>query len=432
MTGWRIFKVFPPLLPIYALPVVYTNTGLIPAKSPAYDVMSDVTLPVLLVLLLVGVDVFRAVKVMGRGLLVMLMGTAGVVLGAPLALLVVGGLLGPDAWKGYGALAGSWTGGTGNMAAVADGLGTPGAEFGLAVIADNLVYVAWLPLLLSSRGLAGWFARFTRVPDGRAAALAEAAESAREEPRPATMPGLLVLIALALGATWAAGLAAGVLPVLEPVLTASTWKILLLTTFGVALSFTPARRIPGSQPLAMALLYVFVANMGAKTSLEGIGWQAVPFVGGAFLWITFHGLFVLLGAWLLRVDVHTAAIASAANIGGAASAPVVAAHHDKALVPMAILMAMVGYAVGTYAAFLSAWLCRATAPVWPRAPSRAARSGSSASKPSYSRIRSDAVRTPSSSSRARRSTGVASPGASSTGRRGRCRMRIAWSSRSNT
>ena len=356
-TKWGVWKVFPPLLAIYALPVVFTNVGLIPAKSPAYGFMGDVTLPVLLVLLLIGVDVLQAVRVMGRGLLVMLLGTAGVVLGAPLALLVVGAFLGPDAWKGYGALAGSWTGGTGNMAAVAEGLGTEGAEFGLAVISDNLVYLAWLPLLLSSKSLATRFARFTRVPASREQALAEAAAAATRTPEPATMPGLLALFTLALGTTFLAANLSPLLPVIEPVLTAGTWNILIVTTAGVALSFTPARQIAGSQPFAMALLYVFVATMGAKTSLEGIGWQAVPFVGGAFLWIALHGAFVLFGAWLLRVDVHTAAIASAANIGGAASAPVVAAHHDKALVPVAILMAMVGYTVGTYAAFAAAWLC---------------------------------------------------------------------------
>lgn len=357
VTGWRLWKVFPPLLPIYMLPVVYSNAGLIPTESQAYSVMSDVTLPVLLVLLLVGVDVLQAVRVMGRGLLVMLVGTAGVVLGAPLALFIVGRFLGPDAWKGYGALAGSWTGGTGNMAAVADGLGTPGAEFGLAVIADNLVYIVWLPLLLSSRAIAGGFARFTKVPPARSEALQKAADAARRTPEPSTMPGLLVLIAIALVATFAASSLADVMPVFKPILTAGTWKILLLSTLGIALSFTPARRIPGGQPLAMALLYVFVANMGAKTSLEGIGLQAVPFVLGAYLWIFVHGAFVLLGAWLLRVDIHTAAIASAANIGGAASAPIVAAHHNPALVPVAVLMAMVGYAVGNYAAFLAAWLC---------------------------------------------------------------------------
>ena len=110
------------------------------------------------------------------------------------------------------------------------------------------------------------------------------------------------------------------------VISSGTWKILLVSTIGVALSFTKLKRIPGSHELAMAFVYLFVARMGAVAVFESedamsqIGW----FLGGAFIWIFIHGAFCLLGARIFRVDVHTAAIASAANIGGAASAPIVA------------------------------------------------------------------------------------------------------------
>ena len=123
------------------------------------------------------------------------------------------------------------------------------------------------------------------------------------------------------------------------------------------LSLTPARRIPGAHNLAMGIVYVFVAGMGARASLAGIG-QAPAFLLGAFIWIAIHGAFCLFGAWLFKVDVHSAAIASAANVGGAASAPVVAAAHRESLVPVSILMALIGYAAGNYLAFLAAQLCR--------------------------------------------------------------------------
>jgi len=147
------------------------------------------------------------------------------------------------------------------------------------------------------------------------------------------------------------------LPELKPVLSTSTYRILLVTTFGLALSFSPAKKIPGSHIVAMALVYLFVARMGAVADVKGLADQALPFVAGAYLWIFIHGAFLLAAARLLRVDVHSAAIASAANIGGAASAPVVAAYHDERLVPVSILMALIGYAVGNYAALLAAHLC---------------------------------------------------------------------------
>ena len=123
-------------------------------------------------------------------------------------------------------------------------------------------------------------------------------------------------------------------------------------------TYAPAtKRIPGSHELAMALVYLFVARMGAKATVSGLVGQAVPFVAGAYVWIFIHGIFILIAARLFRMDIHTAAISSAANIGGAASAPVVAAYHDERLVPVSILMALIGYAVGNYAAFLAAYFC---------------------------------------------------------------------------
>lgn len=356
-TKWKLFNFLPPLIFIYVLPAVFSNTGLIVHKSPLYDWMGDTLLPVFLVLLLLDVDVRSTVRVMGKGVFVMLIGTLGVVVGAPLAFLVVKGWLDPEAWKGWGALAGSWIGGTGNMAAVAEGLETPGSQFGLAVIADNVVYMIWLPILLQSKNLAPWFHRFTGVSSERLDAMkAEADKLVTDKGRP-EMRHLLYLAMLGFGVAYFAGLIAEQIPPLPPVLTAGTYKILLVTTAGLCLSFSPAKKIPGSHAVAMALIYLFVARMGAKTSVEGLASQAVPFVAGCYLWIFIHGLFILAAARLFKIDVHTAAISSAANIGGAASAPIVAAFHDERLVPVAILMALIGYAVGNYAAFAAAYLC---------------------------------------------------------------------------
>ncbi|HUT23106.1 MAG TPA: DUF819 family protein [Sumerlaeia bacterium] len=360
-TKSRFFNFVPPLLFIYVMPAVFSNTGLIPTKHAVYDWMGDDLLPFFLVLLLLDVDVKATVKVMGRGVFVMLIGSVGVVIGAPIGYVVVKGWLGPEAWKGFGALAGSWIGGTANMAAVAESLGTSGTDFGLAVIADNLVYLIWLPILLQSKNLAGWFHKFTGAGQDRLDRMKTAAgEIAREKGKP-QMRHLLYLTAVGFGVAWVATIAAELLPPLPPVLTTSTYKILIATTLALAVSFTPARRIPGSHELAMALVYLFVARMGAKAAIEGLAGQAVPFLVGAYIWIFVHGAFIVLAAKLFKIDVHTAAISSAANIGGAASAPIVAAFHDERLVPVAVLMALIGYAIGTYAAFLAAWLCHLVA-----------------------------------------------------------------------
>ena len=356
-TRWKLFNYFPPLIFIYAIPAVMSNTGVLTKTSAVYDWLSSTVLPMFLIIMLLKVDVASTIKMMGRGIFVMLFGTAGVILGAPIAFLLVGNKLPEDTWKAFGSLAGSWIGGTGNMAAVTEGLKTSGQGFGLAVLGDNLVYMIWLPILLGSKNFAKAFNRFTRVDKKRIQMLEMARAETKDSQERVRMRHFLYLLVLGFVCTWAAEFFSTQLPEFQPILTASTWKILLITTMGLLLSLTPARNIPASHELAMALVYIFVANMGAKADISGLTGSAAWFILGCYIWIAVHGAFCVLGAYLLKVDVHSTAIASAANIGGAASAPIVASSHNEKLVPASILMALMGYAIGNYGAFLAAWLC---------------------------------------------------------------------------
>ena len=356
-TKWKLFNYFPPLVFIYAIPAVMSNTGILTRTSPVYNWLSSTMLPMFLIIMLLKVNVASTIRIMGRRIIVLLFGTAGVVLGAPVAFLLVKSKLPDDIWKAFGTLAGSWIGGTGNMAAVSDGIGTSGQGFGLAVLGDNLVYIVWLPILLGSKNFAGFFNRFTKVDAKRVRMLESAHTELRQKQEAVGMRHFPYLLFLGFVCTCAAEFISSKLPEYQPVLTVSSWKILLITTMGILLSLTPAKHIPASHELAMALVYIFVANMGARADVSGLTASAGWFILGCYIWIAIHGAFCLLGAYLLRVDIHLTAIASAANIGGAASAPVVAAHHNEKLVPASILMALTGYAIGNYGALLAAWLC---------------------------------------------------------------------------
>jgi uncharacterized membrane protein len=364
-TKAKLFQYLPPLLFIYATPVFLNNFDVIPSASPVYGGLSAYVLPAFIVLMLIKVNVPAVVRVMGKGVLVMLMGTAGVMVGAVVAYMLVHTWLSDDAWKGYGALAGSWIGGTANMAATAEMLGTSEEQFGLAVIADNVIYIVWLPLLLMSRDFATRFNRWARVPTERLEAMDAAAELHVEDDHAPTMPQYLFLVAIVIGVTWVsttlapeiAGSIASRAPALSTIFGESTVRILLVTTLALLLSTTPVSKLPNSTAMGTAMIYVFVAGMGARASVAGLA-EAPMFVAGAFVWIFIHGLFCLAGAWIFRVDVHSVAIASAANIGAAASAPIVAAHHRPNLVPASILMALLGYALGNYLAPLTGHLAR--------------------------------------------------------------------------
>jgi len=358
MTRWRVFTYFPPLIFVYAVPLILSNTGVLTRESPVYAGMGQFMLPFLLTVMLLNVDIVTTVRVMGRGVVVMLCGTLGVVLGAPLAYALVRGHLGPEGWKAFGVLAGSWIGGTGNMAAMKEGLEASDTAYGLAALADNAVYLVWLPILLGSKRAAGWFHRWVRVDEGRLRMLEQIEAGSASGPESPEMRHLLYLLFLGIGVTWLGTVLSPRLPEVGVVLTASSWKILIVTTLGLALSFTPARALPGSHAMAMALLYLFVARMGAGADLSDLKAQAPWFLFGTGVWILLHGAFCVLAARLLHVDIHSTVIASAANIGGAASATVVAAHHNPRLVPVSILMALLGYAIGNYGALLAAWLCQ--------------------------------------------------------------------------
>jgi uncharacterized membrane protein len=366
---WKIFNYLPPLLFIYATPVILSNSGLIPFDSPAYSFLRHYGLPIFIVLMLIKVDVVGAVRIMGKGVFVMILGSVGVVLGGVIAS-ALGQVLstGPDAilqfplpkdsWKAFGTLAGSWIGGTGNMTAAHAALDGDGQHMTMAAAADQMVYLIWLPILLTSKAFAERFNRWARVPESRLRLMDRAAADIDQTESAPGMTQLLYLALLALGISWISTVVSGKLdPVVmggATIISAGTWLILLVTTLSLIASTTPARNLPAAQPIAMAIIYVYVARIGATMDLGSANLQTVgAFVLLAYVWIAVHGAFVLFGAWLFRVDVHTLAIASAANIGGAASAPIVAAHHRESLVPASILMAMIGYALGNYLAILT-------------------------------------------------------------------------------
>jgi uncharacterized membrane protein len=247
-------------------------------------------------------------------------------------------------------------------------LNTPPEQFGLAVLADNVIYIVWLPILLASKNFADRFNAWANVSEDRIRMMDSAAELAIEEERTPDMRDYIYLGAIAIGVTWIAAALAPVLfsmtmrinPDLQVVLSESTWRILLITSIALALSVTRVSRLPNATALGTAMIYVFVAGMGARATIEGFG-QAPAFLLGAFIWIFIHGAFCLAGAKIFRVDVHSVAIASAANIGAAASAPIVAAYHRPSLVPVSVLMALIGYALGNYLAPLAAHLARIAA-----------------------------------------------------------------------
>jgi uncharacterized membrane protein len=356
-TRWKVFEYLPPVIWIFIFPIVLSSVKVIPTESPTYDGFKAFAVPMFIVLMLLDVDLRSTMKVALRSMGVLVVGAFGVVIGGMVAFLILKGQLEPDSWRGFGALAGSWIGGTGNLAAVAEAVDTPPTMMGLVVIADTFIFILYFPVLFACKRWAKQFARFTGVTAKDAEQLDRAVGELKEKTSEVKYKDVLTLFGIGFLLIWVVGQIAEHLPAIEGIFSAKTWTILILTTVALMLASTPLRKVPGTGALSMALVYTYLSMIGAQADIRDAASAPYFLIAGLFC-IILHLALVLVAAKLFRTDVHMTAIASVACIGGAASAPVVAAYHRKELVPVSIILAMGGYALGNYLGLLAAYVCR--------------------------------------------------------------------------
>jgi len=357
----KLFDILPSMFWIYFLPLLATTFHIIPQKSEVYKFISDNFLPASLVLLLLSVDVLAIARLGKTALLMMLAGSAGIILGGPIVLLIFRPWL-PEGpwWMGFGALSGSWTGGSANMIAVKEAIGTPNNIYTPMVVVDAIVPYIWMAFLIALAGFQKVYDRWNRsdtaVMDHLNAHLAVLDKTRAE---PITIKSTAVIFALAFGATCVASRAAQHLPQIKSVVSPYTWTIILVTTFSLILSFTKAKRLEsyGASKIGFVMLYFVLASIGARASLADLQSAPVLILAG-ITWMLIHGLFVFVASRLLRAPLFLAATASQANVAGVASTPVVAASYQPALAPVGLLLAIFGNIVGTYFGILCSHLCR--------------------------------------------------------------------------
>lgn len=355
----KLFDIMPAILFVYFLPTLSTAFGITPAASPAYDWMTRYLLPLALFLLMLTVDLPAIARLGGMALLMMLAGTLGTAVGAPLTYLVFGKLLPEDAWMGLAALSGSWIGGTANLVAVAESVGAPPNIMGPTIVVDTLIGYGWMALLLA-------FSTRQHLWDRRVHAHVEALEATNRRlgelqahQRPIDTRSVAIILALGFVATVAAVSAGAALPAVgDPtIISHTTWAILIVVTGGLLLSLTPLRNLEevGASRLGYVALYLLLTGIGAQADLRAI-FDAPLFLAAGAFWIVIHAAVLLIVARLLRAPLFFFSTASMANIGGAVSAPIVASVYQPAMAPVGLLMAVLGYILGTYVGLGCAWL----------------------------------------------------------------------------
>lgn len=380
---WAKFYTFvPAILLCYLLPSLMNSFGLISSEqSNLWPVARDYFLPACLVLMTLSIDLKAVIGLGPKALIMFFTATVGIIIGGPIAILIVS-LLNPEtvggegmnaAWRGFATLAGSWIGGGANQTALLEVYGYNPERFAAMVAIDVVVANIWMAFLLYGAGnpkpIDKWLKADTSAIDRLRDAM-EAYTSKNE--RISTVADLMMIAAVAFGAVglshlvaeWSTGFFGQFAAFRGTILMSGFfWIVVTATTIGMSLSFTKFRSLEGAgaSKIGSVLIFLLVAIIGTRMDVFQIADAPLLFLVG-IIWMLVHVILLISVAKLVRAPFFFVAVGSQANVGAAASAPVVAAAFHPALAPVGVLLAVLGYALGTYGGIISAELMRMVSP----------------------------------------------------------------------
>jgi uncharacterized membrane protein len=373
----KIYRVVPSVLLCYFIPALLNTFGIISGESSGlYYMASRYLLPTSLVLLTLSIDLKSILKLGPKAMIMFLSGTVGIVLGGPFALLTVSffipsimdGSGGDEIWRGLATIAGSWIGGSANQTSMLEVFGASPALFSQMIAVDVIVANIWTAVLLYWAGKPGIIDNYFNADSSAINELQLKVEQYRKGIMKIPSLGdtmtilgigfMVTALSHAVGDTIAPYIHIN-FPYLSQYSLDNTffWIVIVATTGGLMLSFTKARALEGvgASRLGSVMLYVLVATIGMQMDLFSILENPLFFLIG-MVWMLFHIIIMLLVAYIIKAPFFFVAVGSQANVGGAASAPIVASAFNPALAPVGVLLAVFGYALGTYGAYLSGLL----------------------------------------------------------------------------
>ena len=355
----KLFKILPPVIWAYFVPMALTTAGVTPSSSPVYSWMSGYLLPFSLFLLMITVDLPSILKLGRKAIIMMLVGTAGIVIGGPIAYLIFGSFLPADAWQGLATLSGSWIGGTANMIAIKESVGASDAMLGPIIVVDTVVGYGWMGILIFLSAFQEKFDKWVNADNSAIEQANERLSEIEQTRRPTELNDLVYILGLTLVVTVISVAVGNRLPAVgDPtIISPATWAILIVVTLGLSLSFTPLRKMEaaGASKVGFLALYLLLTSIGARADLKAV-LDAPMYLAAGAVWISIHVALLMIFAKLIKAPLFFVATGSMANVGGAASAPVVASVYHPAMAPVGLLMGVSGYILGIYAALGCAWI----------------------------------------------------------------------------
>lgn len=378
----KFYTIVPGVLMAYLLPAILASTGVISDEiSNLYFVASRYLLPAALVLMTLSIDLKAISNLGSKALIMFLTGTVGIIIGGPIAILIVS-IFSPDTvggsdfdavWRGLSTIAGSWIGGGANQAAMLEIFRYNPEEYGKMVLVDIVIANIWMAVILFGVGRSTQIDKWLKADTSAIETLKiKVTEFAEKITRVPTLTDYIMMLSFAFTATGiahffgdeiSAYLISNVASVADPKNFLSFlgsgffWMVVLATAIGIGLSFTKAKNYEGAgaSKIGGIFIYILVATIGMKMDLGRVMENPGLLVVG-FIWISIHAALLILVAKLIKAPYFFLAVGSQANVGGAASAPVVAAEFHASLTSVGVLLAVLGYVIGTGGALLCAYL----------------------------------------------------------------------------
>jgi len=387
----KFYKIVPGLFMAYMIPALFTTLGLIAPEwettneygeiitnsTNLYYVSSRYLLPAALVLMTLSIDLKAVFNLGWKALIMFFTGTIGIIIGGPIAILLISmvspetvGGIGPDAvWRGLSTLAGSWIGGGANQTAMLEIYGYNQKLYGGMVFVDIVVANIWMALLLIGIGKRERINKWLKADTSTIEELKEKVSAFSEKvKRNPSLTDLMIIAAIAFGTVSIAHLCSNFLApffdnVVADIESPTTrniftflgskffWMISIATIIAILLSFTKAKTYEGAgaSKFGSVFIYILVASIGMKMDLTLI-FDNVGLIAIGVVWMSIHAILLIIVAKLIKAPYFFLAVGSQANVGGAASAPIVASAFHPSLATVGVLLAVFGYAVGTIAA----------------------------------------------------------------------------------
>lgn len=348
-TAKRIFRFAPPVVLIYLGMMFLCTVHFwdLDSTKNVYVQLKNPLLYAMLFIMLLRCDMKIIIKLGPRMLLGFLAATLSIGLGFVISYALFQPLLGNEAWKSLGALCGSWMGGGGNMLAIQAALQVDEGSMAYALVMDSICETVYIMFLLWAIGRADHFNRWTkadtRLIDSVGHSLRQAAA---ENEKKFTWQNLLILLGCGFLVSALSEHVGAFINKYISFLDQTTWTVLVVTLLGILFAMTPLGRLKGTEEVSNVMLYIVIAMLASRADLSAIGNAPAWLLCGLVI-LAIHIIIMIAIAKLCRMDLFTCCVASLANVGGTATAPVLAGAYSNYLVPVGIIMALLGYVVGT-------------------------------------------------------------------------------------